>query len=157
LLLHLVERENVTNAQSGIGNVEFVVGPDFPGRGAIMLAQYMIANGVDEGSKALRMIDVSVSEHAEDASERFLAHVFDIFATVEAFARFEANQFAEVGKEVFLSLEVPGTKPVYIGRIEILELHWHGCFLPRKRPSELAFFPRLPVNALSGEKSGHSF
>src|SRR5579864_6897039 len=106
-----------------------------------MLAQHVIANGVHERAEALRMIDISVPENAEDASERLLADIFDIFARVEAFARLEPNQFAEIGKEVLLRVGIARAKPIHIAGIEILKLHWHDCFLPRKRPSELAFFP----------------
>jgi len=141
LLLHLVQREDITNCQSWIGNVEFVVGSELTARRTIVLAHDVIANGVDESAKPLRMIDISVSEDAQDASEGLLPDVFDIFARVKAFARLEPNQLSKIRKEVLLRVDIARTKPIHIAGIELLKLHWHDCFLPRKRPSELAFFP----------------
>jgi hypothetical protein len=153
-----MESQDVADTQSGIRDIEFVIGANFPAGRSVMLTDYVIANGIHESSKAFWMIDPFLLEDPQDPGKRLLADIFYVFARVEALARLEPNQFAKVREEVLLSAWIAATKAIDITGIEVRELHWHDCSLPLGTTfSELASFPRLLVNALFGRKNGHSF
>lgn len=143
-LLHLPQGDGVGDANGSVGDGidKSVSSRNLPALQSIMLVQDIVANRIDEGSEAFRLMDASFGEQPQNTREGLLPNVFDGRNRPQTPVHLQPNEFAEVSHKVLLGAEIAGTKPIHVGAIEILKLHWHGC--TSHGLGELAFFP-LPV------------
>lgn len=100
----------------------FVIERIVTGRSAIVLEQYVVAHGIDEGPEAIGLPDLSVAQGGKDTGESFLAHIFDSLWRVQTGTQFELDQFAEIRDEMFLRPEVSCLKTLNVSFIKRLEL-----------------------------------
>ena len=92
-------------------------------------------------------MDASFGEKPQNTREGLLPNVFDGRNRPQTPVHLQPNEFAEVSHKVLLGAEIAGTKPIHVGAIEILKLHWHDC--TSHGLGELAFFLYLLPAAFS--------
>jgi hypothetical protein len=79
----------------------------------------MVANHIDEGSKALRLAQATVlAQDREDPGEGLLADVLDGMRGVKPGAKLELEELRKIGNEVLLRLGVTSAEITDVTRIE---------------------------------------
>jgi hypothetical protein len=87
-----------------------------------VLQQDVIANGVDVGSEALGLENLSIAQGDEKTGKGFLADIFDGFGRIKAGAQLDFDERAEIGGKMLLRAEVRSPQAAQIGFVKWLEL-----------------------------------
>jgi hypothetical protein len=83
-----------------------------------MLKKHMVANRIDEGSKALRLAQAAPAHGRQNAREGLLAHVLDGMRGLQPGSKLELDQLRKICSEVLLRPAVAGTEIMNVNRIE---------------------------------------
>src|SRR5579862_5756359 len=112
LLLHLTGSDGAQHVDHRIGEVglRIIVNRGSERVCAIVLQQDVIADRVDEGSQTFRLAEAARRpKRSQDARESLLPDILDGLWRLQASAKFELNQFAEISDKMLLCPEIPGT------------------------------------------------
>jgi hypothetical protein len=100
-----------------------------------VLEHHVVADTVDEGAEALRMMKTILgAESTKETGEGLLLNIFDDFRRTEACAEFDGHQLGEIGDKMMLHVRVSAFEAVNIVRVELLE--FQGISLSRTRKSQ---------------------
>src|SRR6266404_791948 len=90
----------------------------------------MVADGVNEGSKALRLPYPAILAHiGNHSNEGFLLQVLHLVGTQSPRPQLDPQKLFKIGDKVLLGRGVPRPQPFHICSVKSVELHASLCFL----------------------------
>src|SRR5882724_7812584 len=90
----------------------------------------MVADGVNEGSKALRLSYPAILAHiGNHSTEGFLLQVLHLVGTQSPRPQLDPQKLFKIGDKVLLGRGVPRPQPFHICSVKSVELHASLCFL----------------------------
>src|SRR5258708_12027391 len=90
----------------------------------------MVADRVNEGSKALRLSYPAILAHiGNHSNEGFLLQVLHLVGTQSPRPQLDPQKLFKIGAKVLLGRGVPRPQPFHICSVKSVELHASLCFL----------------------------